>query len=109
MQPGQTSNNFVQSRKTMNPNLPTGETMSNGDDSGSMEMEQETITLAPGQTGAISAKKGDKLTFCVTDKDDETGEVYGYFETKSPEPAKDEGPWAGLKEAMSETEPMEEA
>lgn len=65
----------------MNPNLPTGETMSDGDDSGA----EPNVTL-PASAFATPPKEGQRLTFCVTGGDEDG--VTGYWmadEAEKPE------------------------
>lgn len=65
----------------MDPNLPTGETLSDGDDSGA----ESNVTL-PASAFAETPKDGERLMFCVTGSDGES--VTGYWmaaEAEEPE------------------------
>jgi hypothetical protein len=86
----------------MNQNLPTGETMSDGDDSGA----ESNVTL-PASTFATTPKEGERLTFCVTGGDKEN--VTGYWMASKPEESDDADPedWDdGARKSVKN--PMEE-
>jgi hypothetical protein len=78
----------------MNPNLPTGETMSDGDDSGA----ESNVTL-PASAFATPPKEGERHTFCVTGGDEEN--VTGYWMADAKEETQEDYD-AGLKKSMRE-------
>ena len=79
----------------MNPNLPTGETMSDGDDSGA-----ESNVSLPASTFATTPQEGERLTFCVTGGDEEN--VTGYWMAAEQKEETQEDYDAGLKKSMRE-------
>jgi hypothetical protein len=78
----------------MNPNLPAGETMSDGDDSGA----ESNVTL-PASAFATTPKEGQRLTFCVTGADEDG--VAGYWMADDEEETQ-ESYDDGMRESMRE-------
>ncbi len=98
----------------MDPNMPTGDTMDEGDYSGAEEQSERNITLDASMFGGIPAEEGSKVRFCVTGKG-EDGTVTGYFESDQDETepergdeskAKFERDFTNSMRAASKTEPM---